>query len=113
MGSVPLKRGRSARERIDAARVAEVAGWRRKLKLSIQQSYSKAPYFGDTMPIIERVLDADTALLCEMNMIGILAIAEALNLDTRKILRSSELACEGQSTELLANLVETSAATPT
>jgi WbqC-like protein family len=105
--SVPVKRGRSARERIDIAKVAEVAGWRRTLKLSIQQSYSKAPYFGDTLPIIERVLDAETDSLCEMNMIGILAIAEALNLDTRKILRSSELACEGQGTELLANLVET------
>ena len=104
--SVPVKRGRSARERIDAAEVADVGGWRRKLKLSIQQSYSKTPYFRETMPIVERVLDADTALLCEMNMIGILALAEALDLDTGKIVRSSELECEGQSTTLLANLVE-------
>lgn len=104
--TVPLERGRSARERIDTARVAGVAGWRRKLKLSIQQSYAKAPYFDDAMPIVERVLDADTDLLCEMNMIGIAAVANVLNLDIGKIVRSSELACEGQSTELLANLVE-------
>lgn len=77
--TVPIERGRSARERIGAAKVAGVAGWRRKLKLSIQQSYSKAHYYADTISIIDRVFDGDTQMLCEMNMIGILAIAQALS----------------------------------
>jgi hypothetical protein len=104
--TVPLERGRSARAHIDTARIADVIGWRRKLKYAIHQSYGKAPCFSYTTPIIDRVLDANTSLLCDMNLIGIVAIAEALNIDTRKIVRSRELGCEGRSTELLANLVE-------
>ena len=58
------------------------------------------------MSIVDQVLNVDTKLLCDMNLTGILAIADALNIDTRKIMRARELGCDGHNTELLANLVE-------
>src|SRR5262249_20298241 len=44
-------------------------------------------------------------LLSEMNIAGILAIADELNLSRQKICRASELNAAGQSNELLINLV--------
>jgi len=103
--TMPLKRGHEARSRIDRAEIVEQANWRRKLRRTIEQSYAKAPFFEPAMAIVNRVLELSTASLSEINVAGILAIAEALGLSTANIRRSSELMVEGQSNELLASLV--------
>jgi hypothetical protein len=103
--TMPLKRGHEARARIDKAEVVEQPNWRRKVRRTIEQSYARAPFFGPAMAIVNEVLDMPTASLSDINITGILAIARALGLPAAKIRRSSELNAEGQSNELLANLV--------
>jgi hypothetical protein len=103
--TIPLRRGHAARARIDQAEVVEQSNWCRKTRRTIEQSYAKAPFFGSAMIIVNKILDLQTTSLSEINTIGIFAIAEALGLSTQKIVRSSDLKAEGQSNELLANLV--------
>ncbi len=103
--TIPVKRGHDARASIEKAEIAEQRNWRRKVKRTIEQSYARAPYFELGMKIVNRVLDLQTSLLCEINIAGILAIAEALALSTQNIRRASELNADGQSNELLINLV--------
>src|SRR5205823_2462214 len=53
------------------------------------QSYAKAPYFDQTMSIIDSMLSAETELLCELNLIALGAIARALGLGGKPMLRAS------------------------
>jgi hypothetical protein len=103
--TMPLRRGHDARSRIDQAEVVDETKWRRKLRSTVAQSYAKAKFFDLAMAIVDRMLDLKTTSLTEINMTGILAVAETLGLSPRKIVRSSELNVEGHSNELLANLV--------
>jgi hypothetical protein len=103
--TMPLRRGHEARARIDQAEIVEQSNWRHKTRRTIEQSYAKAPFFRAAMAIVNTVLDLQTASLSEINIAGILAIAEALGISTDKIVRSSALNAEGHSNELLANLV--------
>ena len=103
--TVPLRRGHDARSRIDRAEIVRQPNWLRKTRRTIEQSYARAPFFELAMPIVDKVLDLDTVSLAEINVTGILAVADALGLSTGKIVRSSELDAEGHSSELLANLV--------
>jgi hypothetical protein len=103
--TMPLRRGQEARARIEKAEIVEQSNWRRKVRRTIEQSYARAPYFELGMTIVNKVLDLQTSLLCEINVAGILAIADALALSTKDIRRASELNAKGQSNELLINLV--------
>jgi hypothetical protein len=103
--TVPLARGAEARERVADARIAENPSWRNTLRRTVEQSYGKAPFFAETMPIVERMLAAGTSALCAVNVLGIEGIAAALGLGGKRMVRASGLAAEGSSTDLLAALV--------
>jgi hypothetical protein len=111
--TVPVVRGREQRSRIDRLRVAGNGVWRRKLRATIEQSYAKAPYFDQTMSIVDHVLGADTELLCELNLIALGAIARVLGLGCKPMLRASVItsvdaagvAAEFTGTDRLAALV--------
>ncbi len=103
--TVPVERGGEARSRIDRLRVVRASGWRRKMRATLAQSYARAPHFAETMPILDAMLDAETELLCEMNLIGIRAMADALGLERSLMVRASELSAEGTSTDQLVALV--------
>ena len=94
--TVPVARGREERSRIDRLRVAANGVWRRKLRANFAQSYAKAPFFGEAMTIVETVLDAETELLCELNLIALNTIAAALGLRSLNMLRASMLAVENR-----------------
>lgn len=104
--TMPLRRGYLARSRIDLADVVDEPTWRRKARSTIAQSYARAPFFELAMPIVDSILEMQTASLFEINMAGIVAVATALKLPVDKIVRSSELNVDGHSNELLANLVQ-------
>jgi hypothetical protein len=103
--TVPVARGEAERSSIDRLRVAENGVWRRKLRATFEQSYAKAPFFDDAMAIVDSVLGAQTDLLCELNLIALGAIASALGLGCRRMLRASEIAAEGTGTDRLVALV--------
>ncbi len=79
--------GASSNRRIGDLRFSEQTG---KVTKSIQQAYSKAPFFDDVYPIVERVvehMDRGIAALCGK---GISEVFEYIGLH-KEILRSSEL----------------------
>jgi len=90
--TIPVIRGRAERSRIDRLRVAGNGVWRRKLRATIEQSYAKARFFDDAMTIVDSALGAETELLCEVNLIALGAIAAALGLGSRRMLRASAIA---------------------
>src|SRR5690242_9574123 len=67
--TVPVVRGRDERSRIDRLRIAGNGAWRRKIRATIEQSYAKAPFFALGMTIVDRMLAAETSLVCELNLV--------------------------------------------
>jgi WbqC-like protein family len=103
--TVPVTRGSDARHRIDRLRIADNGVWRRKLRATFAQSYAKAPFFDEAMTIADTVLDADTDLLCEFNLVALRLMAAALGLREPRLLRASTIVAEGTGTDRLVALV--------
>lgn len=103
--TVPVTRGREERSRIDRLRVAENGVWRRKLRKTLEQAYASAPFFAPTITLLEPMLAAETQSVCELNLLGIHAIAAALRLPASRMVRASALTAEGEGTDRLVALV--------
>jgi WbqC-like protein family len=103
--TVPVMRGREERSRIDRLRIAENGIWRRKLHKSLEQAYARARFFEETMALLEPMLAAETQSLCELNLLGIHAIAAALRLPASRMVPASALAAAGDGTDRLVALV--------
>ncbi len=103
--TVPVARGREERRRLDRLRIAENGVWRRKLRKSLEQAYARARFFDETMALLEPMLVAETQSLCELNLLGIYAIAAALRLPASRMVRASALAAAGDGTDRLVALV--------
>lgn len=69
-------------------------GWERKLLATVTQSYSKAPYFNDTLDLLRSVLAADVSTCADLAMRSVQAVAEYVGV-SRPVSRSSD---HGQST---------------
>lgn len=61
-------------------RVADHVGWRGKIKEQFKQNYRRAPFFEDVFPLVEKVVDADTDLLAEINAKSIAMVKGYLGL---------------------------------
>jgi hypothetical protein len=103
--TVPVTRGGEERTRIERLRIAGNGTWRRKLRATVAQSYARAPFFADGMAIVDAMLAIETELLCELNLVGIRAIAAALGLPRERLVRASALAVEGTGSDRLVALV--------
>src|SRR5712691_9161555 len=55
--TVPVVRGSEERSRIDRLRIAGDGIWRRKLRATVAQSYARAPFFSETMSLVDHLLD--------------------------------------------------------
>lgn len=103
--TVPLRRGETARSRIDRLQIADDRLWRRKLRATIAQAYAQAPFREPTMAIVDAMLAQADRGLCEMNIAVIRALAELLGLAARPMLRASALGIDGHGTDRLVALV--------
>lgn len=103
--SVPVVRGADARSRIDHARIAEHGNWRRKLRMTIMQSYARTRGFDYVFPLLDPLF-AMGDHLAAFNTAGILALAKVLGINTEKIVAASTLGVEGRSTDLLVAIVK-------
>ena len=56
--------------------------WKRKLLSGIQQSYSKAPFLGDCLPLVEEMVSGEWDSLAAMNIAAIRRIADLLDIKT-------------------------------
>lgn len=78
--------------------------WYRKHLYSIRQSYSKAQYFGEVMPILEKIFEQKYEYLYEFNENLILAVCEYLQIKT-SMLRSGDLKnISGKKDDLLVSI---------
>jgi hypothetical protein len=79
--------------------------WRRKAAAMLQMAYGRAPFFGEAMALVEPLLANPDDRLAEYNIHAVTALVSALGLGESKLVRSSSLALEGSSTDLLIAIV--------
>lgn len=73
-------------------------------KISIEQSYKKAPFFNDVFPFIDAFFSENDSSLENRNMNFITEVMKALGINTTVVF-SKDLDCKKSSTELLVEIV--------
>ena len=84
--SIPCKRGKSLIQNVEVVPPPQIIY--KKLANTIAQSYAKAPYLFELMPILRRVLDRNHTKLCDLNCELIKEITILLNINTKLIMAS-------------------------
>jgi hypothetical protein len=102
--TVPVVRAYHGLRSVKEMRIDQEGDWRTKLLRTIEQSYSRAPFFAEVMPLVTELVKVPTDALADFNEAGVRGLADALSLDSSKLVRSSTLAVGGHSTELLIEL---------
>jgi hypothetical protein len=103
IGLPVLTRGRFAQSIIDTE-VASDARWRKKLVMTFQQSYARAPHANDYLPALEQAITQAGHKILEFNLPLLDFARRALGIDT-PVIRSSQLdGIEGKSTERLISI---------
>ena len=77
--------------------------WREKYLQTIKQSYGKYPFFNDVFPIIEKAINLDTDLFCEINISMIKDFCSALDIHPEYI-RSSKLELDTLKSDLILDI---------
>lgn len=103
--TVPIVRSYHGVRQIAEMKINEQTAWRTKMAKTLEASYRRAPYFGEVWPLLEEVIGNETDNLADYNRFGIVRIAQALGLETSKIMIGSTLAADGRATQLLINMV--------
>jgi hypothetical protein len=80
--SVPVRKSVSFKCPLNVTRINESVPWRSKTWKRIQQNYSKANFFRDVAPEIERWLFTQTESLAEQNMVFIKMVCEMIGIRT-------------------------------
>ena len=74
--------------------------WRKSHLDFLKQVYRKAPFYKDTLSIVEEVYSKDCENVAEISIASIEAVLDYLNMKgSKKIIKSSELSIGGESTE--------------
>lgn len=99
--TVPVVRAYHGVRRIDEMEIDESRPWRDKLLTTLEQSYRRAPFFAETMPLLSEVVMEDGPMIARYNEAGLRRIAAAVGLDAGKFVRSSTLDADGAATDLI------------
>jgi hypothetical protein len=91
-------------QNLDEVRVDNGTRWRKKHWRSIEQAYSKAPYFYEHAPFLEATYARDWEKLNDLNRFMLEYFIEKLGIASR-VAYSSELDVPGVATERLLNLI--------
>jgi hypothetical protein len=102
--TVPIVRAGGSALPINEVQIDDAQPWRKKLARTIELNYRRAPAFDEVYPLVSELLVTPATRIAEFNEHNIRRIAETLELDTGKIVRSSEVDADGQSTDLLIEL---------
>jgi hypothetical protein len=89
---------------INEVKINNEVNWRKKHLLSIRQNYSKAPFYHHYSSIFEEAYGGDWDYLIDLDMHFIVKIAEAIGIDTEKIIKSSTLGVNGDRIERLIKI---------
>jgi hypothetical protein len=101
--TVPVERNYSGVLPINEMKIREQEAWREKMVRTLQANYARAPFFAETMELIEPLLRNPTDQLGEYNEEALRGVCAALGLTTR-LVRSSALKVSGQATEMLIQI---------
>ncbi|HYY04246.1 MAG TPA: WbqC family protein [Gaiellaceae bacterium] len=102
--TVPIIRSDGSALPIGDVRIDDAQPWRKKLTRTIELNYRRAPAFDEVFPLVSELLATDAERIAAFNEQNVRRVAQALELDTGKIVRSSELDVDGRSTDLLIEL---------
>ena len=85
------------------AEISDDAKWKRKLVRVISNNYNHSQFYSNYSDHIFEIIMRSDNNLCDLNIELISYIVDILKIKT-KIVKSSSIACEGSSTDLLINL---------
>jgi hypothetical protein len=102
--TVPIVRARGSALTIRDVRIDDSQPWRKKLLRTVELNYRRAPAFDDVFPLVTELVSNPDDRIARFNEANVRHIAETLGLDTSKLVRSSDVAAAGQSTDLLIEL---------
>jgi hypothetical protein len=101
--SVPVTRKNRFGQSINDAQLANMHQWRRKHLRTLENSYSKRPYFDMYFPRITELLMRDWRSLGEMDMAIVKTIMDWLEIKT-PVYDSEDYAIEGAKTDMLISM---------
>lgn len=81
--------------------ISQEGNWNRKHFESLRHSYSRAPYYSDWLPMLERWYANPPANLADFTIETTIELAQELGLDGTQFVRSSTLGCQGSRTDRL------------
>ena len=96
---------------INAIEIAWENDWTKRHLATIQQSYSKAPYFRQYYPLLQDLYARRDALLSDFLIDTTIALASQLGISDTQFMRSSSLQAHGTKTEHLLELLQAVGAT--
>lgn len=102
--TVPIVRSAGSALAIRDVRTDDTQPWRTKLLRTVELNYRRARAFDEVFPLVSELIATEDDHIAAFNERNVRRLADALGLDPSKIVRSSELGVEGQSTDLLIEL---------
>ncbi|MRR37897.1 hypothetical protein EG829_25270 [bacterium] len=93
--TVPVRASLSERTLVRDAEIDNARNWRRSHLRSIEQSYSKAPFFERYISGLREVYESDWDLIADLDERLIRMIAAWLGMGDKRIVRSSDLGVTG------------------
>jgi hypothetical protein len=102
--TMPVVRAFSGVRAIQDIQIDSTLPWRKKFAKTLNQSYGRAPFYNEVLPVLEGLIENSGDSLASFNHTAICDLAERLGISTQKIVLGSSLSCEGQATDLLINM---------
>lgn len=102
--TVPIDRSYHGVREIREVEIDESKPWREKAMRTIEQSYSKAPAFGEVFPLVEELVSRRDANLADFNAAAVERLADLIGLGGTEIVRASALGIDSTATERLIDL---------
>jgi hypothetical protein len=81
-----------------------VDGWRRKYLATLQQNYSKSPFFKDIVNVLKCIENFEGNSLSDLNLLIIKEVCTVLDINTI-IKRAKDMSLKGNKTELLIDIL--------
>jgi hypothetical protein len=102
--TVPIDRSYHGVREIREIEIDESTPWRKKLLRSIEQSYRRAPHFGQVFPLVRELVERRDRSLAVYNEAGIRRLSEEIGVAATEFALSSALAVKGHATQRLIEL---------
>lgn len=104
--TLPIVRSYHGTRCIYEMEINNATPWQIKILRTLQANYARAPFFEKVFPVLEELINYPATLLAEFNINAIQVLTRILGIDTTKFVLGSTLNVNGNSTELLIEMVK-------